>query len=115
MAPRKYATLVSVDGMEFVVPLEACYASPMLAAGVGKNARFGEAGTQRIKLETIRSVQSFTFPPGLIDAQSWLPCASAASSLPVVDDEKKLSLRSFRQSPSIKHEVALHERHLHLT
>lgn len=62
MAPRKYATLVSVDGMEFVVPLEACYASPMLAAGVGKNARFGEAGTQRIKLETIRSVQSFTFP-----------------------------------------------------
>ncbi|KAJ4404079.1 elongin C [Gnomoniopsis sp. IMI 355080] len=56
MAPRKYATLVSVDGMEFVVPLESCYASPMLAAGVGKNARFDEAGTQRIKLETISSM-----------------------------------------------------------
>lgn len=90
MAPRKYATLVSVDGMEFVVPLEACYASPMLAAGVGKNARFGEAGTQRIKLETIRLVQSSLCPPPLVlaNAQSWLPFAYAASSLPVVDDEK---------------------------
>lgn len=76
MAPRKYATLVSVDGMEFVVPLESCYASPMLAAGVGKNARFDEAGTQRIKLETIRSV---LLPSSYHDSlPSWLFIACPA-------------------------------------
>lgn len=98
MAPRKYATLVSVDGMEFVVPLEACYASPMLAAGVGKNARFGEAGTQRIKLETIRLVLS-PLPP------LTMPILAAVAPLPHHCRVSMMKTSSryflFRQSPSI--------------
>lgn len=113
MAPRKYATLVSVDGMEFIVPLEACYASPMLAAGVGKNARFGEAGTQRIKLETIRSVQSSP-PPGSCQCPIvrgyHLPMPPPHCRLSMM----KKAIAAFFSTEPLDHEVALNERHLHL-
>lgn len=65
MAPHKYATLVSVDGLEYIVPLEACYVSPMLSAAVGKDARFMEGSTNRIKLPEIRSVYPSSTSPSL--------------------------------------------------
>lgn len=114
MAPHKYATLVSVDGHEYIVPLEACYASPMLSAAVGKDARFMEGGTNRIKLPTIRSV-SLNYPKS---SRLCRTCPAPLYYPPGVDDETKLPRCVSLSTPTEPFGgpiAALHERLLHLT
>lgn len=52
MAPVKYASLVSADGLEFTLPQEACLVSPMLKASL--QSGFSEAETGRISLPMLR-------------------------------------------------------------
>lgn len=52
MAPVKYATLVSADGLEFTLPREACFVSPMLKASI--EGGFIEARNSRVVLPEIR-------------------------------------------------------------
>lgn len=43
MAPTKYATLVAADGLEFTLPREACYVSPVLKRMVDPAGGFVES------------------------------------------------------------------------
>lgn len=52
MAPVKYASLVSADGLEFTLPREACLVSPMLKASL--ESGFSETETGRISLPMLR-------------------------------------------------------------
>lgn len=57
MAPPrtfKYATLVSADGHEYVVPIEATRISPVLYRAVGGG--FSEGNSKRFECPTIRCV-----------------------------------------------------------
>lgn len=49
---RKYATLVSGDGLEFTLLTEACLVSPMLKAAL--QGEFSEGARGRVDLPEIR-------------------------------------------------------------
>lgn len=56
MAPSKYITLVSADDFEYVLPREACFASPMLKRTIDPDGGFLESRTGVVRMEDMRLV-----------------------------------------------------------
>lgn len=61
MAPSKYITLVSADDFEYVLPREACYASPMLKRTINPDGGFLESRTGVVRMEDMRLVTHSPF------------------------------------------------------
>lgn len=56
MPPSKYITLVSADDFEYVLPREACYASPMLKRTINPDGGFLESRTGVVRMEDMSAV-----------------------------------------------------------
>lgn len=102
MAPSKYITLVSADDFEYVLPREACYASPMLKRTIDPNGGFLESRTGVVRMEDMRLVvflpvfSSCTLHSHTLGAAPTPAPPSHLSlflSLFSVDEEKEFSFR----------------------
>lgn len=81
MAPSKYITLVSADDFEYVLPREACYASPMLKRTIDPDGGFMESRTGVVRMEDMRLVTHPLAPPTLAWPLGFLPLPSLSPAL----------------------------------